>query len=573
MPARRGITSAELAKSLVAGALVGALTSFSNSYGYAVSGYTTSELSPIVAGVLTYLVLRFALGVSSVLAHAAAVAFAVGIDITTTLTSGMLITYTMFAERCDPRAVGMAPWVYGGLSLESMLFYLFASAVSAGGVLIALSLSEHFIERGRLPFPVGGGSWRVMNVVRTLRAARIAAAVAAGFLLETLALYGNLSMDLSQVLYLLAPGVALALALDPLVLLLALLLPIGSSVGVGLGSIVTFAVIVPVLTFLRVLSPLPTMSAYDIASSASPAIASLLIGYLVLAASYYIARYGRVLLHSLMLVREVREYRRTFVAGMIVTFLPVVPALMVSRDVARVAALVPALMVMYLVIVLLTCHVVGEVGIASQATLPAVTGLMFAAGVRESMPYILLDPYTGTPMPQFVAASAMNVVKLARYSGARPGLLGALMVLGIAVGAPLTLTYGNLLLAVYGTNSPKFPLVRWLPIVTWMNAVYTGRVWALPAQPLALGVLLAAAILTLARVLGVRLSPFAVLVGFTVTPDIGILFLLAALIKYLALRIGPDVYEALVAYASLGFFGSTLAIMTYTFHGLLAGGA
>ncbi len=572
MPTRGAVTGADLVKSLIAGGIVGALTSFSNSYGYAVSGYTTSELSPIVAGVLTYLVLRFALRVYSVFAHVAAVAFAVGIDITTTLTSGMLITYTMFAERCDPRAVNMAPWVYGGLSAESAMFYLFASSVSAGGVLIALSLSDHFIERGRLPFPVGGGSWRVMNVVRTLRASRIAAAVIVGYLLELLALYGNLSVDLSQVFYLLAPGVVLSLVFDPLVLLLALLLPIGSSAGVGLGSLVTFTVLVPVLTLLRVLTPLPTMSAHDIAASASPSIASILIGYLALMVSYYIARYGRTLLRSLALVREVREYRRTFLAGMLVISLPTIPALMISRDAARLAVIVPALMVLYVIIVLLTCQVVGEVGIASQATLPIATGLMFATGVRESMPYVLLDPYTGTPMPPVVAASAMNVIKLAKYSGARPGLLGALLMLGIVLGAPLTLAYGSLLLAVYGTSSPKFPLVRWLPIVTWMNAVYTGNVLALPVQPLALGALLAVTVLLVTRALGIRgLSPFAVLVGITVTSDIGVLFILAALIKYLALRIGPDVYETLVAYSSLGLLGSTLAIMTYTFRELLIG--
>ncbi len=574
MPAREIATGAELARSLVAGAIVGALTGFTNSYGYAVSGYTTSELSPIVAGVLTYLVLRFVLRVYSVLAHAAAVAFAVGIDVTSTLTSGMLVTYTMFAERCDPRAVNMAPWVYEGLSIGSILFYLFASAVSAGGVLIAISLSDHFVERERLPFPVAGGSWRVVNVVRTLKVSRIVAAVAVGFLLELAALYGNLSADLSQLLYLLAPGAALALVFDPLLLLLALLLPIGSSAGVGLGSIIAFSVLLPVLTFLRVLTPLPTMSAYDIAASASPSIASILIGYLMVAVTYYVARHWRVLLHTLKLVREVGEYRRTFLAGLAVILLPAVPALMISRDVARVAMLVPILLLLYVIITLLTCQVVGEVGIASQATLPTVTGTMFAAGLRESMPYVLLDPYTGTPMPQFIAASAMNLFKLARYSGVRPSLLGALMMLGILLGAPLTLAYGNLFLEVYGTSSPKFSLVRWLPIVTWTNAVYTGNVLALPTQPLALGTLMAAVILLAIRTLGIRgLSPFAVLVGVTVTPDVGLLFIVAALIKYLALRMGPDVYETLVTYSSLGLFGSTLAIMAYTFRGLLAGGA
>ncbi|MEM2207156.1 MAG: hypothetical protein QXG17_00480 [Sulfolobales archaeon] len=563
----------DLVKSLIAGSVVGALIGFSNTYGYAISGYTTSELSPIVAGVLTYLLLRFVLGVYSTLAHIAAIAFAVGIDITTTLTSGMLITYTMFAERADPRMVNMASWVYKGLSTESMLFYLFASSVSAGGVLIALSLSDHFIERERLIFPVGGGAWRAVNVIRNFQIHKIAATITVGFTLELLALYGSVSADFAQMLYLVAPGAALALAFDPLILLLALLLPVSSSAGVGVGSIIMFMAITPALAFLRVLVPLPTMSTYDLATSASASTASLLIGYLSLMASYYIVKYRRMFIHSLTLIREIKEYRSTFFAGVLLISLPVIPALLVSRDAARIIIILPALVILYLLITLLTCRVVGEVGIVSQSTLPAVTGLMFAAGIRESMPYVLLDPYTGTPMPQFVAATSMNIIKLSKYSGVKPSFIGFLVMLGIVLGAPLTLAYGNLLLTTYGTSSPKLPLIRWLPIVTWMNAIYTGNVLALPSQSFILGILLAIAILFVVRVLGIKgLSPFAILVGVTVTPDIGVLFVLASLIKYLALRIGPDTYESLVAYSSLGFFGSTLAIVTYTLYELLTMG-
>lgn len=564
---KRGVN---LAKSLLAGGIVGALISFTNSYGYAISGYTTSELSPIVTGVLTYLLLRFALRIHDVFTHVAAVAFAVGIDVTTTLTSGMLITYTMFAERGDPTAVNMAPWIYGSLSTESMLFYLFTCAVSAGGVLIALSLSDHFIERERLLFPVGGGAWRVINVVRNLRVSKIVAAITVGFVLELIALYGTISADFAQALYLVAPGAALAIAFDPLILLLALLLPVSSSVGVGIGSLVMFLTILPILAFLKILVPLPTMNTYDLATSASPSIASVLIGYLILTASFYITKYRKLFTHSLTFIKEIGEYRTSFFVGLFLISLPVIPALLISRDALRILAMVPALLILYIIIMILTCRVVGDVGIVSQSTLPAVTGLMFASGIRESMPYVLLDPYTGTPMPQFVAATSMNVIKLSKYSGLKPKSAGFLMMLGIVLGAPLTLAYGNLFLEVYGTNSPKFPLIRWLPIVMWMNSVYTGNIAALPSQPFIIGAFLALIILLALRVSGIRgLSPFAVLVGITVTPDISILFILAALVKYLALRIGPDAYESLVAYSSLGLFGSTLAIVLYTLHELL----
>ncbi|MEM2287745.1 MAG: hypothetical protein QW503_01495, partial [Sulfolobales archaeon] len=409
--------------------------------------------------------------------------------------------------------------------------------------------------------------------IRGFQVHKIIATITVGFALELLALHANLSVDFAQMLYLVAPGAALAIAFDPLILLLALLLPVSSSAGVGVGSIIMFMVITPVLAFLRVLIPLPTMNTYDLATSASASTASLLIGYLSLTASYYIVKYRRMFSHSLTLIREIKEYRSTFFVGILLISLPAIPALLISKDAVRILIILPALVVLYLIITLLTCRVVGEVGIVSQSTLPAVTGLMFAAGIRESMPYILLDPYTGTPMPQLVAATSMNVIKLSKYSGVKPSFIGFLVMLGIALGAPLTLAYGNLLLMTYGTSSPKFPLIRWLPIITWMNTIYTGNVLALPSQPFILGALLALAILFIVRVLGIRgLSPFAILVGITVTPDIGILFLLASLIKYLALRIGPDTYESLVAYSSLGFFGSTLAIVTYTILELLTTG-
>ncbi len=562
-----------LAKALVAGGVVGALTSFSNSYGYAVSGYTTSELSPIVAGVLTFILMKFVLRVDDIATHIAAVAFSVGIDITTTLTSGMLITYRMFAERGDPGAVHMAPWVYEGLSIESITFYLFACAVSSGGVLIALALSDHFIEEERLTFPVGGGAWRVINVIREIKAGKILLAMFFGFILEMVALQQTLSVDFTRTLYLLAPGSALALALDPLILFLAMLLPIGSSLGVSIGSLITFVFILPLLALLKLVIPLPTMTLYDLATSASPSIASMLIGYLVLTASYYLAKYRKTLARSLALIREIKEHRALFLLGMLFILSPIIPALLLAREPLKILLIMPALALLYIIIMLLTCRVVGEVGIVSQSTLPAVTGLMFASGIREAMPYVLLDPYTGTPMPQFVAATSMNVIRLSKHSGVRQTFTGFLMMLGILIGAPLTLTYGNMLLRVYGTTSPKFPLVRWLPIIVWMNSVYSGNITALPLQSLIVGTVLAALILIIIKFTGFSgLSPFAVLVGITVTPDIGILFLVAAVLKYLALRIGPDTYESLVIYSSLSLFGSTLAVITCSLSDLLISG-
>ncbi len=559
-----------LGRSLAVGGSVGALLGFFNSYGYAISGYTTSELTPIVAGVLTYLLYKVAIRRYSIYDLVVSLAFAVGVDITTTLTSGMLITYTLLAEKADPVALGLATWTYGSLRLELVAFYLFACSVSAGGILIALALSDHFIEEERLVFPIGGASWRVVSTAGNLRRSYLLLTLALGLLAQLATFFRELSIDLTPSLYLLVPGMALSLSISPAVFLLALLLPMGSSLGVGLGSLLTFLLITPVLTYLGLLVPLPTMSSYDIATSTSPSIASVLIGYLVLVATYYLARYRKVFARSITFLKEIREYRRNFILGIAIVSLPIVPATIVYKDPVRIVLLAPILLVLYIIITILTCRVVGEVGVVSQSTLPAVTGLMFATGVRGATPYVLLDPYTGTPMPQFVAASFMNVAKLSKYAGIRPSFTGIAMILGILLGAPLTLLYGNLLLSAYGTSSPKLPLIRWLPVVTWMKAVYGGNILALPAEPVAIGVLLALTLLALVELIGFRgLSIYAVLVGLTVTPDVGLLFIVAALIKYIALRIGPDVYESVIAYSSTALAGSTVAVVLYTIMELL----
>jgi hypothetical protein len=137
------------------------------------------------------------------------------------------------------------------------------------------------------------------------------------------------------------------------------------------------------------------MSSYDIAMSASSSIASVLIGYLVLVATYYLVRYQRVFARTFSLLREIREFRRSFILGVALVSLPIVPAIMVYKDPVRLALLVPVLLVLYVIITVLTCRVAGEVGIVSQSTLPAVTGLLFATGIRGATPYVLLDPYTG----------------------------------------------------------------------------------------------------------------------------------------------------------------------------------
>jgi hypothetical protein len=103
-----------------------------------------------------------------------------------------------------------------------------------------------------------------------------------------------------------------------------------------------------------------------------------------------------------------------------------------------------------------------------------------------------------------------------------------------------------------------------------MKAIYSGNILALPLEPLVIGAILAITVLAVVELTGFRgLSIYAILVGLTITTDIGLHFIVASLIKYLALRIGPDVYERVVAYSSIALAGSTIAVALYTLLELL----
>jgi len=155
----------------------------------------------------------------------------------------------------------------------------------------------------------------------------------------------------------------------------------------------------------------------------------------------------------------------------------------------------------------------------------------------------------------------MNLIKAGRSVGAYAEVPASWLGIALLAGAPLTFTYGFCLLKVFGLSSPKLNLLRWVPVVMWMRGIYSGGISAFPIQAVVAGAAVATliiALLKLTRLTGVSL--FAILLGMTLTPDVGILFILAAVVKYLALRIGPDVYEALVYNASLALAGAGIGV-------------
>ncbi|MEM4518690.1 MAG: hypothetical protein QXH46_05040, partial [Sulfolobales archaeon] len=121
-------------RSLILGLLVGFLMGFIDTYGYAVTGYTTAELSPITSAILIYtLYLVIFKEKISLLEHFLATVVATGFSLTTTITSGMYITYTMLSITSDPKLINLPSWTYfkGFLDFNTFFFYLFATSVTA----------------------------------------------------------------------------------------------------------------------------------------------------------------------------------------------------------------------------------------------------------------------------------------------------------------------------------------------------------------------------------------------------------------------------------------------------------
>ena len=552
-----------LMESVFVGLLVGAIMGFIDTYGYAVTGYTTAELSPIVASILTLIVFRYLLKASpAVLEHFIATLVASGVTLTSTITSGMYITYTMLSNIGDPKEVLLPEWSYFHsmhLDLNTLLFYLYATAVSASGVLIAYAFSKHFIEKERLNYPVGTAVALMIGLGKMLKKASIVSAILIGLILEIAVVVLNMpAIDLTPALQSIVPGTAAGISLDIFIFLLALLIPLQTSAGVGIGNFITYLVITPLFVINGLMISLPGMTSADVVTVAAPYIASALIGFLTVSSLYYIVKNRSVFyvtIRYLVANARILRYLLAAVALIGTTYIPVLTYY--GSIPLTLIVMIPAYLVIQLYLTVITVRVAGEVGVVSQSTLPLATLTLYGMGARGALPYIMLDPYTGVPMPQFIASSSMNLMKCSKVLDIDAETVLHWLLLALVIGAPLTLLYGHVLLTVFGLYSPKFNLLRWLPIVTWMRTVYLGDISSFNLLSVLVGASYAGVMAVLLKVTKLRgISLFALMLGMTLTPDIGLLFLLASIIKYVALRLGSDVYETLLAYSSLALAGA-----------------
>ncbi len=556
-----------LIRAVVVGLITGLLMGFIDTYGYAVTGYTTSELAGIVASIL-YLIIHKLIfrEYPTILEHFLGVIVAFGSSLSTAITSGMYITYTMLAEVGDPQQLKLPSWMYFrqglGISLNTYSFYLYATAVSASGALIAYVFHKHFLEKERLSFPVGGATAIMVEVGKALRSLSVIAAVLTGLVSELLIIaLGNPSLDLTPELQTILPGSSIGLSLDVFIFFFALLIPLNTSLGVGLGNTLTFLVLTPALVGEGLLISLPTMSYSDLTTAAAPYIASMISGFIIIASAVYIFQARRVLGATFRYLSLSKYLIKYFLVAVVMISSTIVPVILLSGVTLKLAIVLPFYIVLQLFLALVTIRVVGEAGTASQSTLPLATLTLFAAGSRSAVPYVFLDPYTGVPMPQFVAGATLNAVKAGRSLDVDPEVPVYWLMLSMLVAAPITLFYGYLMLSVFGLHSPKLNLLRWVPVVTWMDSIFRGDLTSFNPLSIVIGALFAVSVYLLLKFLKLGgVSLYAILIGMTLTPDVGVLFLIAAAIKYVALRVGTDVYEGLIAYSSLALAGAGLGI-------------
>lgn len=543
---------------------------FVDTYGYAVTGYTTAELSPITSAILIYtLYLLLFKEKLSPIEHFLATVLATGFSLTTTITSGMYVTYTILSKVSEPRLIKLPEWTYykGSLDISTVAFFLFATSITISGVLIAYVFHRHFIERERLPFPIGVALTLTLSMVRLLKSRNVVVPILVGFILEFIFLaLSPPSIDITPIIQPIFPGVSIAVSLDVMIFLIALLIPLNTSLGVGLGNLITYTLITPYLVYLGLLHPLLTMGSQELAIASSPLIASLLIGSIVTTTVFYIIQERKLYISTIKYLSMARyEFRRLLVAIAILSTV-IIPLLLTSADVLSPLTLLVMIFLipLYILITLMTVRAVGETGTTSQSTLPVITLTLFISGFRGAIPYILLDPYTGVPMPQFVAGTSTTLAKTAKVLGVDVEVTSYLLMFAMLLSAPITLLYGHLLLSIYGVESAKFNLIRWLPTVTWMKSLYTGDLSTFNLEVILLGVIVTVVLGLTFKFTKSAISLFSIMLGITLTPDIGLIFIIASIIKYVVLRLGSEVYEFVLTNTALALAGCGVGIAVYT---------
>ncbi|ADM28728.1 Oligopeptide transporter OPT superfamily protein [Ignisphaera aggregans DSM 17230] len=554
------------------GFLIGTLMCFIDSYSYAISGYTTAEISLISIPILIIAAYRL-LGIKpSDRDVVLSLALAYSMDLTTTLASGMYITYG-FLDYASQRLkafgldVHIPQELYSGrgiLDLKPMSTYISLSIISFSGILIAYTLRSHFLDKERLRYPLSIASTLFIKTFRGIAINRsYIVALSLGFFLQFLSLIYSPQIDLTPISSSFLPGSVLALSFWPILIGIFMLMPLRTLRSLSMSSIITYALLVPLSMVLFRIPVSPTLNYDDALFSITPIVIGINIGVIFVALLYYILKLWRVLSTSFRLILGLTMEKTIFIfsLGLIILLLPIAFAIStIQPGLATIIILFMLIPVIHIVLILVNMRVVGETGTGSQALLPMVTFLMYFLGVRDIGYYAALDPYTGIPMPQVVGASAMNMIRVARFFGIDSLSIVKVMGLGIFFGSLASYIFGNILVYAYGFNSPTMPLTRWIPTIAFIASICNGKLDISSIYTISIGIVVGILVIISSRYLDLSIFPF--LVGIMFPPDIGILALVIYAVKSIIVKLGVEMHEKIIAMTTFFIIGTGIAIAT-----------
>jgi len=559
---------------VILGLIVGLLLGFIDSYSYAVLGFTTAEISiliivPLVIFALKYLQVRFTLH-DVIIASATAL----GVDFTTTITSGMFLTYGFLNHLSDKLS-------FFGLNIEvprhlfdlsqnliearSMWPYILGAYASIGGVFILYVLRHYYFERERLMYPLGTAASILTEALNSINwtSKLILLSIFAGFALQLIYMLNPFHFDYTDKISAVLPNAPLAFSFIPISLGIALIIPTRPLRAISLASLAVNVLLIPLLAKLLGSSMLPALNYDDALLSISIYQISMVFGMTVILSTILLRRFIRELPRTLTLLLRTHTESTLLYLGIALVLTPFIAGIILAVE-YNILIAVPILIlsaILFVISITTYAYVVGDVGFGAQSTLPLNTVIYTVSGIRYVDIYALTDPYLGIPMPQVAAGIAGNILRMSRLLGSSLIKAVASFILGIIVGAPVTYIYGNILVHAYGFDSQAMPMDRWIPTATLTSVVVSGKISSVDPLYIAVGVILSLIILTALRS---QVYIAASIVGILIPPDIAFTFLIASFIKETFFRLGAEAYEKMLTVSALYTFGCGIAVVFYT---------
>jgi hypothetical protein len=566
-------------KAFTAGFLVGLIMGLVDTYGYATTGYTTAELSIITTPLLIKLILGRSGNIREVIVGTVV---AYGLSYATIITSGMLVTfaYTKMIYEKYFYGTDFPSWLYSEKCFLNVLCpyiptYIFIGLLSLPGISLAYIYRHLLLDKLQLPYPFAITSFITSGVVSNLKSYKeIYLLIISGLISQFIIFYlGEPSIDLTEKLNTVLKGSVMSLSISFIMLYLSIVLPARTSFSIGFSSLLTSLFILPLGAYVSLYNLGRIYTIDEILYRASWYIASIVFGSVLLLGTLFIYRVRG----SLVIIWRIsREKRDLYLIAL--TYLGFVSLFLstliygASLDIIHIIASLVWVLLLLPILIILTTIAVGEAGIAGQSLYPFNTVYLYLLGFRGFTPYIFMDHYLGIPMPGSLSSASANIMKISRLSGTPLSRLLILFTFSFTLGLAITMFYGIVLLKVFGLESPQLSLLRWLPYVNWSIMVYKGLLdYTTIGGGLIIGALYMATILLISMISPIKISPIPFIIGMSLTPDYGILFIIGSFIRWYLSKFGVEVQEKLSIYSIALLVGSGLAIPIYIIYSLFTG--